>query len=256
MAGRTKPPTGTRHVARRVRQQIEQGGERLWRFDDFPGASATAVAQALSRLAREGKLQRLSKGIYYRARQTALGTSRPNPAAIRNLATSRDKSVFPAGIAAANLLGFTTQSAGRAEVATRGFRLPRKLLGSDTVIHTRRPEAWKKLSETDAALLDFLRRAGRTSELSPEETVKRTLALCREEKRFQRLLNVAASEPPRVRGMLGAIGAQLGKQPAALKGLRESLNPVSRYDFGMLHRLAHAADWQAKRSPAGTSQPA
>ena len=256
MVGRTKLPTGTRHVARRVRQQIEQGGERLWRFDDFPGASATAVAQALSRLAREGKLQRLSKGIYYRARQTAVGTSRPNPAAIRNLATSRDKSVFPAGIAAANLLGFTTQSAGRAEVATTGFRLPRKLLGSDTVVHTRRPEAWRELSDTDAALLDFLRRAGRTSELSPEETVKRTLALCRDEGRFQRLLNIAASEPPRVRGMLGAIGVQLGKKPAALKGLRESLNPVSRYDFGMLHGLAHAADWQAKRSPAGTSQPA
>ena len=220
----------------------------MWRFDDFPEAPVSAVAQALSRLAREGKLERLSKGVYYRARQTALGKSRPNPAAIRKLATSRDKSVFPAGIAAANLLGFTTQSAGRGEVATRGFRLPRKLLGSDTVVHTRRPEAWKELSETDAALLDFLRRAGKTSELSPEETVKRTLALCRDEGRFKRLLRAAPSEPPRVRGMLGAIGAQLGKQPAALNGLRESLNPVSRFDFGMLRSLAHAADWQAKRS--------
>ena len=218
-------------------------------FDDFPGAPASAVAQALSRLAREGKLERLSKGVYYRARQTGLGTSRPNPAAIRRLAAARDHSVFPAGIAAANLLGFTTQSAGRVEVATRGFRLPRKLLGNDTVVHTRRPEAWKELSETDAALLDFLRRAGRTSELSPEETANRTLALCRQENRFQRLLKVAESEPPRVRGMLGAIGAQLGKQPAALKGLRASLNPVSRFDFGMLRGLAHAADRQAKTEP-------
>ena len=39
--------------------------------------------------------------------------------------------------------------------------LPRKLLGDDTVVHTRRPDVWKNLSETDAALLDFLRRAGR-----------------------------------------------------------------------------------------------
>ena len=250
MAGRTKPPAGTRQVARWVRQQIEHGGERLWRFDDFPGLPASAVAQALSRLARDGTLERLSKGVYYRARQTALGKSRPNPAAIRKLAATRDKSVFPAGIAAANLLGFTTQSAGRGEVATSGFRLPRKLLGNDTVVHTRRPEAWKDLSETDAALLDFLRRAGRTSELSPKETVRRTLTLCRDERRFKRLLRVAASEPPRVRGMLGAIGTQLGKQPAALKDLRESLNPVSRFDFGMLRGLAHAPDWQAKRIPA------
>ena len=37
--------------------------------------------------------------------------------------------------------------------------------------------------------------------------------------------------------MFGAMGVQLGKKPAALKGLRESLNPVSRFDFGMLHGL-------------------
>ncbi len=250
MAGRTKPPTGNRPVARWVRQQIERGGERLWRLADFPGVPATAVAQALSRLARDGKLERLSKGVYYSTRNTALGKSRPNPAAIRKLATTQDKSVFPAGIAAANLLGFTTQSASRPEVATSWFRLPRKLLGDDAVVHTRRPEAWKELSETDAALLDFLRRAGRTSELSPEETVKRTLALCRDRRRFKRLLSIAASEPPRVRGMLGAIGRQLGTPPAALRELRESLNPVSRFDFGMLRGLAHARDWQAKRNPA------
>ncbi len=249
MDGHTQHPIGTRQVASWIRRRIENGGERLWRFDDFPGAPVAAVAQALSRLARGGKLERLSKGVYYRPRQTALGKSRPNPAAIRKLAADRDNPLFPAGMAAANLLGFTTQSASRGEVATSGFRLPRKLLGDDTVVHTRRPEAWKKLTETDAALLDFLRRAGRTSELSLDDTIKRTLALCRDERRFERLLSVAASEPPRVRAMLGAIGAQLGKKPAVLTDLRNSLNPVSHFDFGMLQGLAHAADWQAKRSP-------
>ena len=80
----------------------------------------------------------------------------------------------------------------------------------------------------------------------PEETVKRALALCREQGRFDRLLKVAPSEPPRVRAMLGAIGTQIGKKLETLKGLRESLNPVSRFDFGMLQGLAHAQDWQAK----------
>jgi hypothetical protein len=49
-------------------------------------------------------------------------------------------------------------------VATSGFKLPRKLLGRDTVVHTRRPEAWAGLSEMDAALLDFMRRGGKTGE--------------------------------------------------------------------------------------------
>jgi hypothetical protein len=234
-----------RHTAKWIRGRIEEGGERLWSFNDFAGAPVSAVAQTLSRLTRQGRLQRLSKGVYYSARKTAFGKSTPNPAAIRQLAT-RGRNVFPAGIAAANLLGFTTQSISRGEVATSGFRLPRKLLGPDTVVHTRRPEAWAGLSETDAALLDFLRRGGRTSELSPEETVRRLLSLLRQEKRFERLLRIADTEPPRVRAMLGALGEELGKTPRALVGLRESLNPLSRFEFGILRIFPGARRWQAK----------
>jgi hypothetical protein len=119
-------------------------------------------------------------------------------------------------------------------------------VGSETVIHTRRPEAWTGLSEADAALLDFLRRGGRTSELSPEETIRRTLKLLSEKGRFERLLKLAGSEPPRVRAIMGAMGEQLGKNKAALRRLRDSLNPFSRFDFGLLAGLPYARNWQAK----------
>jgi Family of unknown function (DUF6088) len=228
-----------------VRQRIERGGERLWQLDDFRDLSFTAVAQALSRLKREGSIERLSKGVYYRTRDTPFGKSRPNPTTIQKLASKR-KAVFPAGIAAANLLGFTTQIAKRGEIATSALSLPRKLVGSETVIHTRRPQAWENLSEADAALLDFLRRGGRTSELSPEDTIRRTLTLLSEKGRFERLLKVAESEPPRVRALLGAIGEHLGKNRAALQPLRDSLNPFSRFDFGLLSGLSLAPKWQAK----------
>jgi hypothetical protein len=242
--GTTSP--GSRRVAHLVRQRIERGGERLWRLEDFRDLPSTAVAQALSRLTRQGMLERLSKGVYYRSRQTTFGKSLPNPAAIQELASRRTR-VFPSGISAAGLLGFTTQTARRGEVATSALSLPRKLIGSDKVIHTRRPEAWAGLSDTDAALLDFLRRGGKTSELSPEETVRRTLALLSENGRFERLLKVAGSEPPRVRALIGAIGEQMGKKPAALARLRASLNPFSRFDFGLLSGLPHARTWQARK---------
>ena len=236
---------GSRQITDRVRRRIERGGERLWQLEDFRDLPSTAVAQAFSRLARQGIVERLSKGVYYRARQTTFGKSLPNPAAIQKLA-SRRKRVFPSGIPAANLLGFTTQTARRGEVATSALSLPRKLIGSDTVIHTRRPEAWAGLSDADAALLDFLRRGGKTSELSAEETVRRTVALFSEKGCFERLLTVADSEPPRVRAMMGAIGEQIGKKPAALRKMRASLNPFSRFDFGLLTGLRYARNWQAK----------
>ena len=98
-----------------------------------------------------------------------------------------------------------------------------------------------------------LRRKAEPSELSPDETVRRTLILVGEGDRFERLLKVAQSEPPRVRAMLGALGEQLGKSPKALHRLRESLNALSRFDFGRLAGLTYARNWQAKeRRPRAT----
>jgi hypothetical protein len=98
-------------------------------------------------------------------------------------------------------------------------------------------------------MLDFLRRGGRTSELAPAETVSRTVALLSEGGRYERLLKVSDSEPPRVRAILGAAGEQLGKNRAALTRLRESLNPFSKFDFGALSGMPRARHWQAKEHP-------
>jgi hypothetical protein len=232
-------------TAETVRKRIESGGERIWRLADFAGMPFMAVAQTLSRLARKGVIQRLGKGLYYRPRLTAFGESLPNSSQIRALPI-RLKKAFPAGVAAANLLGFTTQNPARIELATNGSSLPRLIVGKETVIHTRRPDFWQLLSETDGALLDFLRNRGTHSELPPEETVKKLLGHFGEKGRFERLLKVAQAEPPRVRALLGAIGQELGYSERRLAELRKGLNPLSRFDFRGLIALAYAKEWQAK----------
>ena len=121
---KTNPKTVAPGTAEAVRNRIEAGGERVWRLADFEGMAFMAVAQTLSRLARKGEIQRLGKGLYYRSRPTAFGQSRPNTAQIRGLPI-RQRKAFPAGIGAANLLGFTTQNPARIELATNGSSLPR-----------------------------------------------------------------------------------------------------------------------------------
>jgi|SRR5665213_1179701 len=244
MASTVKNSLNNTPVAKLVRERIEKGGERFWRVKDFQGLSSMAVAQTLSRLRKTGYIERVLIGIYYRARPTALGKSRPNPAKLQKLITG--KRFFPAGISAANLLGFTTQNAGKIELATHALSLPRQLIGHDAIIHTRRPKAWTNLQESDGALLDFLRQGGKSSELSTEETIRKTLRLLSEKGRLDRLLSVSAFEPPRVRALLGALGEQLGKNPAALERLRESLNPLSKFNFGLFANLKTSAKWQAK----------
>jgi hypothetical protein len=232
-------------VAALVRRRIEAGGDRVWRFEDFDDLPWSAVAQTLSRLARTGAIERLSKGTYYRPRATVFGPSRPNATELRGAAT-RAAPLFPAGIAAANLLGFTEQVPARGEVATVAGSVPRKLVGADTVVHTRRPAAWRALTAHDAALLDVIRRRGRTSAMTPEGTVRRARELLAERGRFRRLAAVCGTEPPRVRAVLGALGESLGQSPAVLRRLRASLNPLSRFDFGAFGALPNAAAWQAR----------
>lgn len=245
MKEKQKKTTSDVSIAEAVRNQIEAGGERTWRLTDFENMPFTAVAQTLSRLFRLGMIQRLGKGLYYKPRQTAFGPSKPNPSQLRSLPIL-GKGIFPAGCAAANLLGFSTQHAAKLEIATNGLSLPRLLVGNETIIHTRRPESWQELSVKEAAILDFLRQKGSFSEFSPEETVNKLLKLVDEAGQFKHLLQIGISEPPRVRAILGAIGQELGYSEKQLMDLRKSLNPLSKFDFGHLIALKYAKQWQAK----------
>ena len=53
--------------------------------------------------------------------------------------------------------------------------------------------------------------------------------------------------------MIGAIGEQIGKDPVALGRLRSSLNPFSRFNFGLLAGLRYAAKWQAQERHCDTT---
>jgi hypothetical protein len=235
-------PARTQSIAGIIRQRIESGGEKFWTLADFPGPPATAVAQALSRLTRLGELQRVSKGLYYRSRDTVIGKSRPSRDAI--LARRLKYPLKPAGLTAANFLAFSTQNPALREFATTVNAVS---FADDTIhVTTRRPESWEDLSSEEAALLDFLRGRGRHSELSPERTKERLIKLLSVPGRFERLVAAAPTEPPRVRAILGAVGQEMGVSPDILSMLRNHLNPLSQFDFGAFRVLKHAREWQAK----------
>lgn len=227
-------------TAKQIRSRVRRGGERFWRHTDFADLPSAAVSQALSRLARGGELDRVRKGVYYRSRPTVLGTSRPSPDSI--VTHSTKTRLHPAGITAANYLGFTTQNPARPEYASSASSAPRALAGAH--VYTRRPRR-EGLSERESAILEFLRDRARTSGLGAEGTCARLLDMLDDPRTFARLTKAAADEPPRVRAMLGAAGDQLGMDERLLGRLRASLNPLSRYDFGTLRCLQAADRWQA-----------
>jgi hypothetical protein len=229
-------------AAEAVRKRVARGGPRFWKHADFERLPPSAVATELSRLVREGELQRVGKGVYYRPVPTSFGASMP--AASAATAEMLRTPLHPAGLTAANLLGLTTQNPKRPEYATPAAGPPTAL--RNAIVHTGRPAARATLSPEEGALLELLRERARSSDLSPEETVRRLLQMLADEETYMRLVTAALAEPPRVRAMLGALGQELGMPDRQLNRLRQSLNPLSRFDFGALRSLRHAAEWQSR----------
>jgi len=101
-----------------------------------------AVDQALSRLARSGHLLRAARGLYLRPVETRFGPSAPGlEATMKALEHETGEVIVPAGAAAANRLGLTTQVPVRSVFLTSG-RSRQFALGAQ-VIELRHAPRWQ-----------------------------------------------------------------------------------------------------------------
>ncbi|MCC7241572.1 MAG: hypothetical protein IT180_06580 [Acidobacteria bacterium] len=101
-----------------------------------------AVDQALSRLARSGHLQRAARGLYLRPVETRFGLGAPGlEATLKALEHESGEVIVPAGAAAANRLGLTTQVPVRSVYLTSG-RSRQLALGAQ-VIELRHAPRWQ-----------------------------------------------------------------------------------------------------------------
>lgn len=108
----------------------------------------------------------------------------------------------------------------------------------------------RETNEEDEQLrhsLDEHRLAGLASHVKTQAfSTQDDAHLANDSKRLRELVESALSEPPRVRAMLGALLDDLRMPRRLWKPLRESLNPLSKFDFGPFRALPNANDWQAK----------
>lgn len=139
----------------------------FFRRADFLGSEA-AVDSTLSRLARSNDLLRIRKGLYWKGTSTRFGMTRPTPLEA-GIAIGGSGS-GPAGIAAANVLGLTTQVPGTIEIAVPG-KAPDPFPG---VRFRSRPDERRtlKMRPMEVAVLEILRDPS-TAEVDWEQVVAR-----------------------------------------------------------------------------------
>ncbi len=97
--------------------------------------SRAAIDQALSRLAKEGKLQRVCRGTYVAPVSSRFGVRSPAPEkVVQSMAAQRGDMVVPHGAAAANALGLTQQVPIKEMFLTSGRSHKLKLGRSEVLV--------------------------------------------------------------------------------------------------------------------------
>jgi hypothetical protein len=157
-----------------VRERVANLPERAFiRVADVPtaiqGKNTGANEQAFSRLAKDGQIARIAKGLYWKAPKSRFGVV-PPPRLEAALAIAADRAPGPSGPAAAAYLGLTTQIPAVQELAVIG-RESTKF--GETVFHERVNPKRDGLNPAEIAVLEIARDRLRYCETGRNQTVAR-----------------------------------------------------------------------------------
>ncbi|WP_162428198.1 DUF6088 family protein [Pontibacter pudoricolor] len=235
-----------------VREKVKQTPPgQLLTYADFKlkDSHFEALAAALSRLAKQGMLERLGRGRYYKPKETIFGNIQPTEKVlIDKLKVSGSKvKGYESGIGLYNQLGLTTQVAQEVTLMTKKQRRTARF-GKTKVRFMQSPTDFKAPDIDKLQLLDALRDFKKI----PDRNSAQIIAILRKhltaltEREQKRLVQLALDYNPATRALLGALLAQLGQLEKAIK-LKQSLNPLTSYKLGIPEAvLPNAKDWNIR----------
>jgi len=222
-------------IVKKCIENVQSG--MVFDYSLFPvrGDAFIALAKALSRLAKQGQIVRLSRGKYYKPRESVFGVLKPDEnQLIRSLTQIGDKTIgYVTGLAAFNSLGLTSQVSNTIMIA-RGSNQPAKDILGYKVRFVKRNF---KFSRDDVKLLQMLD-ALKDIKIIPDTTVRASLKILitNLEKlkagELQQMVRLARRYPPSTRALLGAIIENRFSEIRVVS-LYKSLNPLTKYLVGI-----------------------
>lgn len=237
-------------VAEKIRKKIESGGsDRLWTYAHFASLPTQAVAAALSRLKKDGIIERVRKGVYYKPKETRFGRTVPDAARVAvEILKGRKMRWGISGLPIYNALGLTTQiSAIPTFDVERNSGIRSLRVNAKTKVRVKAGRNLKNMSPEERGVLDALRDIKSIPDTDPAEIVRRVADLSESERiDFEKLVKLSKDEPPRVKALLGTIGDMLGKGDEILRPLKDSLNPTTSYKLGISTVIPEAEAWKIR----------
>ena len=202
-----------------------------------------AGAKALGRLAVRGTIKRARKGYYYKPKVSLFGAQKPREDVLLELYLfdKNKQTAYVTGVRLYNRLGLTTQVASSIRVASLDKQIKGKV-GNTLIKPAKSYVGVTSENIRYLELLDVMKDFNAIPDLSKEEGLmyleKAIENLKCEE--IKKLINYGSCYPPKVRALLGALletSADAANFITELRELKKSINPTSRYQYGLSNTL-------------------
>jgi hypothetical protein len=220
-------------VAKITRDFIEQIEDtKIFTYNDIPSNKKSSVAIELSRLFKKGVVKKISKGKFYKPKQSRFGEIAPSDEEIAK-SYLVEEDAYITGYGGYNRLGLMTQIPNVITIASN--RIPSRIRVENVNIRFVPNIANGGVKDTQLLqILDALRDIKNIPDNSPNDVVLSIKKIVRkfDVEKIKKMLQLVRKYPPRVKAILGAILKEMGRWEEAYL-LKEMLNPLTTYKIGI-----------------------
>lgn len=196
-----------------------------------------AIIKHLNRMVAAGKIDKLSKGKYFKPQESVFGALLPEQYQIvKDLLEQNDKRIgYITGYSIYNSLGLTTQISNVIQIGKQQTRASFKR-GRFKIGFVKQKNTITKENIPLLQLLDAIRFIKKIPDTTIDKSCKILLTLLQglSTKEQQQLIKLAYKYTPATRALLGALLSNLEiKAPLLLYDLYASLNPITTYNIAV-----------------------
>lgn len=205
-----------------------------------------AIIKALNRMANSGKIEKLSKGKYFKPEKTPFGALQPSQEQIvKDLLIEDGKVIgYLTGYSIYNKLGLTTQVSNIIQIGKNQTR-PKFKRERYTISFVKQKNIITKKNIPLLQILDSIKYVKKIPDTTIKTSCLRFLEIIRnlslDDKK--ELIRLSLKYPPSTRALLGALLDEIQNKSITIS-LKESLNPITKYEIpGAKKALTNASNW-------------
>ena len=205
----------------------------------FPPEYSANVIRKLNRMADTGVIQRLSKGRFYKPKQTMFGNLKPSQQEVVKDLLEKDGKIigYLTGVSVFGQLGLTTQISNIIEIGVKGKKNNTRR-GMYSIRFVQQVNQISKKNIPMLQLLDSIKSIKRIPDSTPDSSYNRIREIMKslDEKSIDLMVKLAMKYNPMTRAIVGAIIENLfGEERARI--LRDTLNPITVYKVGLTKKV-------------------